>query len=187
MSASDHLSENQFRLFHGTNQKIKGGFINPTKQHGDEWDGHGPEQAFASSHLLDAASYGGRVYEVKPTGDEENHGYGVFGSHEGFAVKREIPEKVVDRYTRIVGPIVKAKEEKASQEFAAKMATKKTHPVTGASIYSDHPDYDKITPALGKKYTKMAVDAFNRDGSEGMQKVRKKIEKEWNAMGGRSY
>jgi hypothetical protein len=112
MSASDHLSQNQFRLFHGTSAKtIKGGFINPTRQRGSEWDGHGPEQAFASTRLEDAAKYGPNVYEVHAHDDVENHGSGVFGSPEGFKVKRQLKPEVVNRYSRIVGPMRAAKED----------------------------------------------------------------------------
>jgi hypothetical protein len=112
MSASDHLSQNQFRLFHGTNRKtIKGGVINPTKQRGDEWDGHGPEQAFASVHIDEAARYGSHVYEVYPHKDVENHGSGVFGSSEGFKIKSKVEPDVVEHHIRVVRPMRQAKEE----------------------------------------------------------------------------
>jgi hypothetical protein len=112
MSASDHLSQDQFRLFHGTNAKtIKGGFINPTRQRGSEWDGHGPEQAFATTHLEDAAKYGPHVYEVYPHKDIENHGSGVFGSSEGFKVKSKVAPEVIEHHIRVVGPMRAAKEE----------------------------------------------------------------------------
>lgn len=112
MSASDHLSENQFRIFHGTNKKIKGDFINPTKQRGSEWGGHGPEAAFASYHLEDAATYGKNVYEVHPVDRMEHHGSGVVSNEDGFKVKRQLKPEVVDRYSRIVGPIREAKEKR---------------------------------------------------------------------------
>ena len=112
MSASDHLSEDQFRLFHGTNRKIKGDVINPTKQRGYEWDGNGPHAAFASTHLEDAASYGEHVYEVHPVDYMEHHGYGVVSNEGGFKVKRKLNPEVVDRYSRIVGPIREAKQER---------------------------------------------------------------------------
>jgi hypothetical protein len=109
MSASDHLSKNQFRLFHGTNRKsIKGGVINPTKQRGEEWDGTGPTAAFASTRPDEAATYGKNVYEVHPTGKEEHVGDHAFMSDEGFKVKRQLKPEVVERYGRIVGPIHKA-------------------------------------------------------------------------------
>jgi len=111
MSASDNLNEKQFRLFHGTNAKrIKDDFIEPTKQRGDEWDGDGPHAAFASTHLDDAASYGQHVYEVHPTDHMEHHGYGVVSSEGGFGVKRKLNSEVVDRYSRIFGPIREEQE-----------------------------------------------------------------------------
>ena len=101
-----NLNEKQFRLFHGTNaKKIKGETINPTKQRGDEWDGDGPHAAFASSKLEDAASYGEHVYEVHPQSHMENYGSGVFASDIGFGIKRKMKPEVVDRYSRIYGPI----------------------------------------------------------------------------------
>lgn len=108
MAAENNLS---FRLFHGTNaEKIKGETINPTKQRGDEWDGDGPEAAFASTHLDDAASYGQHVYEVHPQEYMEHHGYGVVSSDSGFDVKRKMHPEVVDRYSRIFGPIREKQE-----------------------------------------------------------------------------
>ena len=111
MSASDHLSKNQFRLFHGTNRKtIRGGYISPTKQEGDEWDGNGPEAAFASNRPDVAAEYGQHVYEVQPTGHEEYHGYNVYANEDGFKVKRKLKPEVVERYSKIVTPIHEANE-----------------------------------------------------------------------------
>ena len=55
------------RLFHGTPKTIKDGVIKPTKQRGEEWGGAGPEAAFATEDLHDAASHagvGGHIYEV---------------------------------------------------------------------------------------------------------------------------
>ena len=119
MTASDHLSKNQFRLFHGTNKNLKGGFVNPTKQRGDEWDGQGPEAAFASSRPDEAAEYGAHVYEVKPTGYEDHHGYNVYSNEDGFEVKRKLKPEVVDRYRKIVTPIHEANE----------LAKEKAHPL----------------------------------------------------------
>lgn len=111
MAAEDNLSK---RLFHGTNAKqIRGGYIKPTKQRGDEWDGDGPHAAFASSRLEDAASYGQHVYEVHPQSYMEHHGYGVYASESGFDVKRKMNPEVVDRYSRIFGPIREKQEELA--------------------------------------------------------------------------
>lgn len=106
-----NLNENQFRLFHGTNAKqIREGYIKPTKQRGDEWDGDGPHAAFASTRLEDAASYGNHVYEVHPQSHMEHHGYGVVSSDSGFDVKRKMNPEVVDRYSRIYGPIREEQE-----------------------------------------------------------------------------
>ena len=108
MAAENNLS---FRLFHGTNaKKIKGETINPTKQRGDEWGGDGPYAAFASTHLDDAASYGQHVYEVHPQEYMEHHGYGVVSSDSGFDVKRKMHPEVVDRYSRIFGPMREEQE-----------------------------------------------------------------------------
>ena len=108
---SNNLNEKQFRLFHGTNaNKIREGYIKPTKQRGDEWDGDGPHAAFASTHLDDAASYGQHVYEVHPQNYMEHHGYGVVSSDSGFDVKRKLNPEVVDRYSRIFGPIREKQE-----------------------------------------------------------------------------
>lgn len=118
MSASDHLSDKQFRLFHGTNKAtIKGGVIQPSKQRGDEWDGNGPEAAFASTNLEDAARYGKHVFEVEPHSSMENYGSGVFASEEGFKVKRKIDPKVVDRYSRTMGPIREQQEQLAHRKW----------------------------------------------------------------------
>jgi hypothetical protein len=109
MTASDHLSKNQFRLFHGTNAKaIKGGEINPTSQHGSEWEGDGPHAAFASDRPDVAAEYGKHVYEVHPTGRDEHVGSNTYMSEDGYAVKRKLKPEVVERYTKIVGPIHEA-------------------------------------------------------------------------------
>lgn len=105
-----NLNEQQFRLFHGTNKNIRGGFVNPTKQRGDEWEGDGPEAAFASNRPDVASEYGTHVYEVKPTGHEEYHGYNVYASDSGFAVKRKLKPEVVERYNRIITPIHEANE-----------------------------------------------------------------------------
>ena len=109
MSASDHLSKNQFRLFHGTNAKtIKGGVVSPTKQRGEEWEGDGPHAAFASTRPDEAAEHGQHVYEVHPTGHEEHVGDHSFMSEDGFQVKRKLKPEVVERYAKIVGPIHEA-------------------------------------------------------------------------------
>jgi hypothetical protein len=109
MTASDHLSKSQFRLFHGTNKaKIKGDFVNPTKQRGSEWEGDGPHAAFASSRPDEAADYGQHVYEVHPTGQEEHVGDHAYMSEDGFQVKRKLKPEVVERYAKIVGPIHEA-------------------------------------------------------------------------------
>jgi len=119
MTASDHLSKNQFRLFHGTNVDIpKGEHIYPGDASEndviDEESGkhvfdtprsrHGEDLAFASSSLHDASRYGKNVYEVR--GDEnddslEYHGSEAYGHPEGFEIKRQIPDKVVERYKKI--------------------------------------------------------------------------------------
>ena len=113
MTASDHLSKSQFRLFHGTNvDSPKGGVIEPSKQEGDEWDGDGPDAAFASTKLEDAASYGKNVFEVHPGSNMEDHGYGVVSDENGFKIKRQIKPEVVDRYKSIVAPIREAKEKR---------------------------------------------------------------------------
>jgi len=114
MSASDHLSKNQFRLFHGTNAKIKGNEIEPTHQTDEVWEGDGPHAAFASDRPDVAAEYGKHVYEVKPTGHEEEYADHVYGSESGYEVKRKLKPEVVERYKRIVTPIHEAKERKAA-------------------------------------------------------------------------
>ena len=141
MSASDHLSKNQFRLFHGTNKdKIKGGVIEPTKQHGDEWDGDGPDAAFASTRLEDAASYGKHVYELYPGSDMEHHGYGVVSDEGGFKVKRQIKPEVVDRYKSIVAPIREAKEKLEHRKWMGENNMEEWHN-EGPNKY--HVKYDK--------------------------------------------
>jgi hypothetical protein len=136
-----NLNPQQFRLFHGTESKeIEGGHISPTKQEGDEWDGDGPEQAFASSKLEDAASYGSHVYEVEPHSHIESHGYGVFGSEDGFKVKRQLNPEVVDRYSRIVGPIRRAQEDLAHRKWLGETGSEQWHH-EGDKKY--HVTYDK--------------------------------------------
>jgi hypothetical protein len=108
VSASDHLSKNQFRLFHGTNAKIEGNDIEPTHQTDEVWEGDGPHAAFASDRPDIAAEYGKHVYEVKPTGHEENYADNVYGSEDGFQIKRKLKPEVVERYKSIVGPIHEA-------------------------------------------------------------------------------
>ena len=123
MSASDHLSQNQFRLFHGTNRKLKGDYVNPTKQRGDEWEGHGPTAAFASDRPDVAGEYGEHVYEVHPTGNDEHVGTNTYLSGEGYSVKRKLKSEVVERYKNIVGPIHDANEEAAHKETLAQLAS----------------------------------------------------------------
>jgi hypothetical protein len=109
MTASDHLSGQQFRLFHGTNAKIKGNEIYPTHQKDDDvWEGEGPHAAFASDRPDIAAEYGKHVYEVKPTGHEEEYADNVYGSESGYEVKRKLKPEVVERYKSIVTPIHEA-------------------------------------------------------------------------------
>ena len=140
MSASDHLSQEQFRLFHGTNRKIKGDFINPTRQRGPEWDGHGPEQAFASAHLDDAARYGSHVYEVYPHDDIENHGSGVFGSSEGFKIKSKVAPEVIEHHTRVVGPMRESKEQREHGKWMHE-TNRESWSHQGDNVY--HIKYDK--------------------------------------------
>jgi hypothetical protein len=137
-----NLNENQFRLFHGTNRKtIKGGVINPTKQRGDEWEGDGPHAAFASTRLEDAASYGQHVYEVHPQSYMEHHGYGVVSSDSGFDVKRKMKPEVVDRYSRIYGPIREEQERIAHGKAMYEMGSI-SHGVYGKGK-EVHISYDK--------------------------------------------
>lgn len=110
MAAEDNLS---MRLFHGTDAALRSGHVRPTKQRGDEWDGDGPEAAFASMHLEDAARYGKNVFEVHPHNYMEHYGSGVVASEDGFQVKRKIKPEVVDRYSRIYGPIREEQERRA--------------------------------------------------------------------------
>ena len=85
MSASDHLSKSQFRLFHGTNVDIpKGEHIYPgDASENDEIDHEsgkhvfdtprsrwGEDLAFASTSLHDASQYGKNIYEV--SGDKND-------------------------------------------------------------------------------------------------------------------
>lgn len=105
-----NLNPQQFRLFHGTPHEIKGGEIEPTHQEDDDvWEGAGPTAAFASDRPDIAAGYGDRVYEVHPTGREDNYADHVYASESGFKVKRELKPEVVDRYKKIVGPLHDAK------------------------------------------------------------------------------
>jgi hypothetical protein len=104
-----NLNPQQFRLFHGTESKIKGDYIWSSKQKGDEWDGDGPDAAFASSHLEDAARYGSKVYEVHPDDHMDYHGSGVYAA-EGFKIKRKLKPEVVDRYSRVFGPMREEQE-----------------------------------------------------------------------------
>lgn len=119
MSASDHLSKNQFRLFHGTNVDIpKGEHIYPgDASENDEIDHEsgkhvfdtprsrwGEDLAFASTNLHDASQYGKNIYEVSVDKDDdklEYHGSEVYGHPGGFAIKRQIPNQVVDRYKKL--------------------------------------------------------------------------------------
>lgn len=117
MSASDHLSKDQFQLFHGTNRKIKGGFINPSKQHGEEWEGDGPEAAFASNRVDVAAEYGKHVYEVEPSGYDENVGTDVYMSHEGYKVKRLLSQDEIDHHVKVVGPKIEAERDLAHRKW----------------------------------------------------------------------
>lgn len=142
------LNKNQFRLFHGTDANIKpGGLIDPSKQHGDEWDGNGPEQAFASSHLEDAARYGDKVYEVHPKGDEEYHGSGVYGSEEGYKVKRQLKPEVVERYRRIVGPIRENQQDLEHRKFMGSLPTPHDylHLSSGGYIHRHYDENGKVT------------------------------------------
>jgi hypothetical protein len=136
------LNKDQFRLFHGTDENIEDKHISPTKQEGDEWDGNGPTQAFASSKLEDAASYGDKVYEVHPTGDEEYHGYGVYGSEDGFKIKRQLKPEVVDRYKRIVGPIREEQQDLDHRQFMGSLPTPHDYLHTGNGNVI-HRHYDK--------------------------------------------
>lgn len=106
--SSSNLSNNQFRLYHGTNRKIKGDYIHPTKQRGEVWEGAGPEAAFASDRIDIASEYGQHVYEVHPTGSEEEYADNVYGSSEGFKIKRKLHPDVVERYNKVMGPIHEA-------------------------------------------------------------------------------
>jgi hypothetical protein len=137
MTASDHLSKSQFRLFHGTNVDIpKGEHITPGDASEndviDEETGkhifdtprsrYGDDLAFASSNPAEAASYGANVYEVKANENDrdlENHGDGIYGHPQGFEIKRQVPSKVVERYKSIVGPMHKAKYEASHQRTLA--------------------------------------------------------------------
>lgn len=107
-----NLNPKQFRLFHGTDSDIKGDYIWSSKQEGDEWDGDGPDAAFASSHLEDAARYGSKVYEVHPDSHMDDYGSGVYAA-EGFKIKRQLKPEVVDRYSRVFGPIREEQENRA--------------------------------------------------------------------------
>ena len=152
MSASYHLSEDQFRLFHGTNRKIKGDVINPTKQRGDEWDGDGPHAAFASDRPDVAGQYGEHVYEVHPTGGEEHVGTNVYLSNDGYAVKRKLKPEVVERYKRIVGPIHEANEEREHGLWMHE--TKSEHwSHEGEKVY--HVKYDKEGSKIKTQVAKM--------------------------------
>lgn len=114
-----NLNNKQFRLFHGTPHEIKDGYIDPTKQEGEEWEGAGPEAAFASDRPDIAAEYGHRVYEVHPERYAEHYADNVWGSDSGFAVKRELKPEVIERYKRVVTPLHEAAEEKRQKEFRA--------------------------------------------------------------------
>jgi hypothetical protein len=137
-----NLNPNQFRLFHGTtNQRIRGGVIQPRKQRGPEWEGDGPEAAFASSKLEDAASYGHNVYEVHPSDRMDHYGNGVVASEEGFKVKRKMNPEVVDRYSRIFGPIRSAQEDLAHRKWMGERGHEEWHSEGPGKEY--HVTYDK--------------------------------------------
>jgi hypothetical protein len=142
-----NLNEKQFRLFHGTtNKTVRGGVIQPRKQRGPEWDGDGPVQAFASSHLEDAATYGHNVYEVEPNKWMDNYGSGVYASNEGFKVKRKLKPEVVERYSRIVKPI-------RDKQYAT------DH---GKWMY----EHNKITHGSGWGPTGSVHISYDKDGNE---------------------
>lgn len=81
------------RLFHGTPKAIKDGVIKPTKQRGEEWDGAGPEAAFATEDIHDAASHaglGGHIYEVDHSQVRLRGDSGYYHSTAGFPIKQEV-------------------------------------------------------------------------------------------------
>lgn len=106
-----NLNENQFRLYHGTNRYIRGKVVNPTKQHGDEWGEEGPHAAFASDRIDVAAGYGHHVYEVHPTGHEDDYGSNVYANEGGFRVKRKVSSKEIEHHVNVVGPKLDAEQE----------------------------------------------------------------------------
>jgi hypothetical protein len=213
MSASDHLSQNQFRLFHGTNRKtIKGGFINPTKQRGDEWDGHGPTAAFASDRPDIASEYGQHVYEVKPTGHEEHHGYNVYSSQDGFQVIRKLNPEDVNHYKKTVTPIHEANElaqekrnragstiwrswpgpagshvkyDSKGEENVTVLRPGQTHPNDNAPTHDNyyHPNYEKKTVTHSKWNDKATNWTHVKDMSPEQYLKVKKSPNDWHKPG----
>jgi hypothetical protein len=109
LSASDHLSRNQFRLFHGTDAKIpKGEGIWPGDPEDYDSDAFqqprsrtGEPLAFASDSLHVASEHGSKVYELHHNDQIEHVGQNTYGSSEGFKIKREVPSKIVERYKKV--------------------------------------------------------------------------------------
>lgn len=128
-------------LFHGTNREIKGGFINPTKQRGDEWEGDGPHAAFASPRIDVAASYGEHVYEVHPTGYEEDYGNDVKASESGFKIKRKVTPEEIEHHRTVVGPKIDAARDLAHRKWLGSIGAEHWSHEGGGKRY--HVTYDK--------------------------------------------
>lgn len=102
MSAQDNLSENQFRLFHGTNAELKpGDWLDPQKSKAvHEEDSEYWPVAHATDDIGHASTHGAHVYEVHHSVEQEQWDPGHYVSEEGFEVKRKINPKVVKRITK---------------------------------------------------------------------------------------
>jgi hypothetical protein len=102
-----NLSENQFRLFHGTNAAIKpGDWIDPSRSKAvDENHLIGEEADYPVAHATPdfetATTHGSRVYEVNHSSEQEQWFPHHYVSSEGFEVKREIPQKVIQRHRQM--------------------------------------------------------------------------------------
>ncbi len=112
-----NLSENQFRLFHGTDAVLKpGDYVEPSYSKAvDENHLLGLPADYPVSHatpeLHHAATHGSRVYEVEHSPIQEKWSQGHYVSAEGFEVKREVPQKVIQRHRQMRNTLSKMANE----------------------------------------------------------------------------
>lgn len=158
MSAQDNLNKEQFRLYHGTSARIKGRVIKPSKQRGDEWGEEGPHAAFASDRIDVAATYGKHVYEVHPTGYEDDYGSNVYASEGGFKIKRRVPKKEVEHHVNVVGPKLDAENDLNFRKWMGANNHEQWHHEGEGKVY--HVRYDKE----GNEYKTLLKPGQTRPG-----------------------